>query len=247
MVNTLNHNIRLNDVNILMSTITNNWLDQAKTKLACGNGTFSSFEFRHIKLGIAIEDLLERDATILDSPIGLNSFTLGWIYNKIQCGVMLDGNMIAQAEVIVSSNNLSLTDTSVTSVIGSGSVYNLTNTQAAVNLGGTDPVIVLTAGRYLISAKLHVALAAATITTQSVTAKLRRTNNTAGDITDGSVNLGLPVVTTNTSVLSTIIIPDTYYETTSDDDSITLFAALSATAGAGQVTITGASIVAKRI
>jgi hypothetical protein len=131
---------------------------------------------------------------------------------------------------------------------GSGSVYALTDTAAAVNLGTDDPTITLgVAGTYLLFASAQLEYAAATITTQTAALKLRRTNNTAADITGSTVAIDLPVVTTLTHTVGIFQTPPVLYTTTEDDDAITIFANLSAAAGAGAVNVSDANIVAVRL
>lgn len=135
------------------------------------------------------------------------------------------------------------------SAYGVGTAYNLTNAQAAVDLGTTDPAIVLDApGTYIVRAAVHIAFNGATITTQTLSPKVRRTNNTAADLSVVPV-LDLPVITTLTHSYGIIQLPPFRYATPRSDDALAIYAALSAAAGAGQVEVQaiGTFITAERI
>lgn len=131
--------------------------------------------------------------------------------------------------------------------IAAGTVYTLTATSAAVDFGTTDPVVVLPyAGRWLLSANAQMDNVAATYASSRVlTLKLRRTNNTAADITGGSVVSQTGVTTTVTGQLWQATIPPTLYDTSNTDDSITLYADVSVIASAGSSTVTSARITAE--
>lgn len=130
--------------------------------------------------------------------------------------------------------------------IGAGTVYSLTNTAAAVVLGTTSPVATLTlAGRWFILAKVLLAYTGATVVTETATLKLRRTNNTATDITGSSIVIDLPVATTLTHTYGIIQLPSVVVTTANLDDSITIFGNISATLGAGTIDAgAGSSILA---
>lgn len=168
----------------------------------------------------------------------------GLTLEKTQCEL---DRLTDRVEVLEGADPESLADDRE-AVYGAGSVYNLTDTAAAINLGTTDPVITLGApGTYLILASAQLEYAAATITTQLAALKLRRTNNTAADVADSSVSIDLPAATTLTHTVGIFALPPVIYTTTNSDDAISVFGNLSAAAGAGQVTVSDASIVAIRI
>lgn len=135
------------------------------------------------------------------------------------------------------------------SVYGTGTAYSLTNTAAAVDFGTTDPVKVLDkAGTYLILAQINLAYNGATVVAETATIKVRRTNNTAADISVLPV-LDLPVATTLTNTYGIFQIPPFTYSTANTDDSITIFANVSAALGAGTIDAVaiGTSLVALKI
>ncbi|CAB4177959.1 hypothetical protein UFOVP1007_7 [uncultured Caudovirales phage] len=132
---------------------------------------------------------------------------------------------------------------------GVGTVYTFTNTATAVTFGTTNPSIVLdAAGTYLVSAQVHLAYAGATVVAETATLKVRRTNNTAADLSVVPV-IDLPVSTTLTNSYGTVSIPPFVYTTTAVDDAVTIFANVSAALGAGTITATaiGTSLVAVRL
>lgn len=134
-------------------------------------------------------------------------------------------------------------------IVGAGTAYTLTATSAAVDLGTTDPVLpaLAKAGTYLISgiAVLNY-VGASFASNRTLTFKLRRTNNTAGDLTGGSVAFGSGIVTTVTSS-QVVAIPPTIYTTSNTDDLVTLFADVSVLPTAGSATISAVNLTAVRI
>ena len=135
------------------------------------------------------------------------------------------------------------------SAYGAGTAYALTNTAAAVNLGTTDPAIVVDEpGTYLVQGYLHVARNGATVVAETATLKTRRTNNTAADIGPAIV-VDLPASTTLTDSLEQVAIPAFLYTTTNSDDALSLFGNVSAALGAGSIDIIaiGTALTAQRL
>jgi hypothetical protein len=130
----------------------------------------------------------------------------------------------------------------------SGTVYSLTGTSALLDFGTTDPSITIaTAGKYLIFTKANYKLTGATFAgTQTITTKLRRTNNTAADLTNASDVITLPIVTTTTNHAGSSAFPVIVYTATAGD-IIQVWGVLSATPSAGSVDCTNVSIVAVKI
>lgn len=132
---------------------------------------------------------------------------------------------------------------------GVGTAYSLTNTAAAIDFGTTDPAIVIDkVGTYIVYGQVNLALNGATITTETTTIKVRRTNNTAADIS-AVIVLDLPVTTLLTNTYGIFQIPPFIYTTTNTNDAIALFANVSAGLGAGTIdsTAIGTSIVAVKL
>ena len=129
-----------------------------------------------------------------------------------------------------------------------GTAYALTNTPAALDFGTTDPSLTLTApGTYRITGFINLKYNGATFAaSRVVTVKLRRTNNTAADITNGSVTLDTDIITTLTYTFSTVTW-EVIYTTTNSDDAITIFADVGTVPTAGSLDAVAASIVAHRL
>lgn len=134
------------------------------------------------------------------------------------------------------------------SVIAAGTIYTMTNADAAVAFGTTSPSLVLPqAGTYLLLSSAQLEAAGATITTQTANIKLRRTNNTAADITGASKTIDIPVMTTLTQTLGIFQLGPVVYTTTNTDDAISVYGSLSANTGAGTITVSAAQIVAVQL
>lgn len=134
------------------------------------------------------------------------------------------------------------------SVHAAGTAYALTATAAKLDFGTTDPSLTLTqAGTYLITAAVTLDYAAATFAAvRTATLKLRRTNNTAADLTNGSIALQTEIITTLTYTMEratwTIL-----YSTSNTDDVIEIFGSLDVIPSAGALNASAASIVAVRL
>lgn len=131
------------------------------------------------------------------------------------------------------------------SVYAAGTAYSLTSSAAALDFGTTDPALTIDKpGTYLIFGRASLKYNAATFAAnQSATIKLRRTNNTAADLTNGSTTATLRVITTITDSVGVLSLAPVIYSTTNSDDAIALYGSLSATPSAGSVDATEASIV----
>jgi hypothetical protein len=129
----------------------------------------------------------------------------------------------------------------------SGTAYTLTVTPAQLAFGTTSPSITIqNAGTYTIRAGIGVKYVSATYAgAQTVTLKLRRTNNTPADLTNGGRTVELPVLTTFTGgdVMTT---PEIIYTATAGD-IVQIFGSISATPSAGSVQTDSAEIVAVRV
>lgn len=135
------------------------------------------------------------------------------------------------------------------SVYAAGTVYSLTNAQAAVVFGTTSPSLTINAaGSYLILGQCELNYNAATFAAvRNATVKLRRTNNTAADLTNATVTAKTQIITTLTFTLDTLILPAVIYTTTNTDDIISLFGGLDTAPTAGSLDIVAASIVALKL
>ena len=133
-------------------------------------------------------------------------------------------------------------------IVGAGTAYTVTATAAAIALGTTSPVLpALAAGTWLITGSVVINCVGATFAAdRTITVKLRRTNNTAADLSNGSVVFGSGIKTVETSS-EVIPIQPTIYTTTRADDLVTLFADVSVLPTAGSLTISKANLTAVRI
>ncbi len=134
-------------------------------------------------------------------------------------------------------------------VYGAGTAYALTNTSALLNLGTTPLSVVLPSrGTWKISATVMLKAIAATTAAETVALKLRRTNNTAADLTGGALAAGtLPAMTTTNVTIGQYKLPTILYKTTNDDDVIEVWGSLSAALSAGDIKCTSGEILYEKV
>lgn len=135
------------------------------------------------------------------------------------------------------------------SVYASGTAYSLTNTAALLDFGTTDPSLTLTSpGTYLITARVRTDNNAATFAAvRNVTLKLRRTNNTAADLTNASTTFKTQVITALTFTNPTAIIPNIIYTTVNSNDIIQLFGSIDIVPTAGSIDAVESEIIAIKL
>lgn len=135
------------------------------------------------------------------------------------------------------------------SVYAAGTVYSLTNTAALLDFGTTDPSLTINAaGTYLIIARAKLDFNAATfVAVRTTTMKLRRTNNTAADLTNGSVSGKAQISISAQTFTFTDQAWSVIYTTANADDIIQVFGSIDTVPGAGSVDATAASIIAIRL
>lgn len=137
-----------------------------------------------------------------------------------------------------------------TTIAAAGTAYSLTATPAALDFGTTDPAITLTKpGTYLLLARAQLKYNGATFAAnRTVTLKLRRTNNGAGDLGGlGTITATTGIVTTITESFLDLTWHTTYQTVNSNDDAITIFGDVSVVPSAGSLDVVEASILALRI
>ncbi len=129
-------------------------------------------------------------------------------------------------------------------VHAAGTVYSLTATSAAVDFGTTDPGFTIAkAGRYRLGGTFTLKYSAATFAaSRAVTMKLRRTNNTAGDISNSTIVLDTDIITTLTYTFIRCALPDVIYTTANTNDAIALFGDVAVLPTAGSLDVTAASV-----
>lgn len=131
---------------------------------------------------------------------------------------------------------------------GTGTAYTVTNAAAAIVLGTTSPTITIDQpGTYVIISRARYELAGATFAaSRLLTLKLNRTNNSAADLTNGTVLYNTPIVTLLTSTMTELSIMTTY-TTLNTDDIVVLSTLVGTVPSAGSLTVNEASIVAYRL
>lgn len=153
----------------------------------------------------------------------------------------------------VTAGSVLLTDGSdknyALTVYAAGTAYALTATSAALNFGTTDPVVTLDkAGTYLLLAKVTLDYNAATFAaSRAVTLKLRRTNNTAADVSNSSLVVDTDIITTLSYTFGAFALPSVLYTTANTDDALTIFGDVAVLPDAGSLDAVAASIVAVRL
>ena len=138
---------------------------------------------------------------------------------------------------------------STLSVYAVGTAYQLTNTAALLNFGTTDPSLTLTSpGTYLLLGRAVLDYNGSTFAaSRVVTLKFRRTNNTAADITNGSMTIDTAIVTTITNTFGDFVLPFVIYTTANSDDIIQIFGDVDTVPSAGSLDAVGAEIVAIKL
>lgn len=143
---------------------------------------------------------------------------------------------------------LSLTTANQLSVFAAGTAYSLTNSAALLDFGTTDPSLTLNAaGTYLLLARAHLKYNAATfVANRTTTLKLRRTNNTAADLTSSTYTHTTGILTTATESFIDATWP-VLYTTANADDAIAIYGHVDTVPSAGSLDAVDASIVAIRL
>lgn len=129
-----------------------------------------------------------------------------------------------------------------------GTAYTLTATAAALDFGTTDPSITIDkAGTYLLLGGVNLKYTGATfVANRTVTAKFRRTNNTAADL-GTALSLTTRIITTITDEMGTFDLFPVIYTTANTNDVITVFGDVSVLPTAGTLDASQAFILAIRI
>lgn len=195
--------------------------------------------------GTGLLDLLKADAS--------NNTILNALLAK-KIGLNVNNAEIAKVDANgVTGTHFLLTDGSDKNynvpVYAVGTAYSLTATPAALDFGTTDPSIVLNkAGTYLLLGRVNVKYTAATFAaSRTVTLKLRRTNNTPADLSNGSMTALTDIITTLTYTMGVFNLPPVVVTTANTDDAVTIFGDVSVIPTAGSLDAVEASIVAVRL
>lgn len=129
-----------------------------------------------------------------------------------------------------------------------GTNYTLNTTSQKVDFSTTDPTVTITApGTYVIYANVKIEYAGLTTALNALNFKLRRTNNTAADLSNASTTFNVPAVTLLTGTGGDCDIPMVIYTTTNSNDVIEMWGNRSGGLTLGSIQVGEASIVAVRI
>jgi hypothetical protein len=132
---------------------------------------------------------------------------------------------------------------------GTGTAYTMTTTSAKVTFGTTSPTVTLGGpGTYRLTCNLTLDYNG--LTTLSLTPanfKLRRTNNTAADITNAAQTFRIPVLTLASQTGGNSYVPEIFYTTATTGDVIELWGGLGTAISVGSVTITNAYVTAVKM
>lgn len=132
-----------------------------------------------------------------------------------------------------------------TNAIGSGTAYQLTTTPALLNLGTTIPQITIPAdGNYILAAWVRYDYNAATFAAnRTVTTKIRRTNNTATDITGTTRSFLTEIITTKTFTAQGYVVALIPYAGTTGD-VLEVWGSVDTLPSAGSLDCVEASLIA---
>ena len=132
------------------------------------------------------------------------------------------------------------------STFGAGTAYQLTTTPGAVTLGTTSPAMTISqAGSWALFYFARVDFVGATYSAvKEATFKLRRTNNTAADVTNSAHTFIMPIVTTVDHTAGLLTIGPIPYVTANADDAIALYGSIEADPDAGEIDVTDAYVAA---
>lgn len=180
------------------------------------------------------------DAVIGGLNIKQDALVSGTNVKTINSQSILGSGNLAIAGAVTSASN-------TPEAVASGTIYSLTTSSAKVDFGTTDPAVTIPeAGTYLIYVNIKIDFAGLTTVLQTCNFKLRRTNNTATDLTGAITNVNIPAAT-----LLTGTGPDTdmrviKYTTTNSNDVIELWGNRQGVT-IGNINVSEASVLAVRI
>jgi hypothetical protein len=160
-------------------------------------------------------------------------------------GDQAPGTTMAAGSVVSPAGPWGLSDP--LTVYGAGTVYAITNAQAAVDMGTTDPSLTITTpGKYLIFSRVKIRNnAAATVPGEVVTINLAK--NTVA-ISGATAAWVCPAVVNGANYfLADLVLPPIVFTTAVATDVVALYAGASAVTNAGAYNVCEAEIVAQRI
>jgi hypothetical protein len=162
------------------------------------------------------------------------------------------GNTISAGAIVTPSGWQPAAPTGSTtdaiSKYGSGTAHTITGASfAAVTFGtsGAQEITLTTAGTWMLYARARVDYVAATFAAvRTVSLKLRRTNNTAGDVTAAASAFKTQIITTLTFTALELLIPVVQYVTALTTDVLQMQVAIDTDPTAGSIQIVEADLVA---
>lgn len=126
--------------------------------------------------------------------------------------------------------------------------YTLTNAVANVVLSANAAITITQPGRYMLRCVMKVNLSGATFAAnETLTFKLRRTNNTAADLANSTETWILPITTIESFTLGLLVLPEVIYDTLNSNDVIQIQAGLTTAPSAGQAQVVTVNLIAIRI
>lgn len=130
-----------------------------------------------------------------------------------------------------------------------GTAYSLTNSYAQLAFGTTSPAITIgKVGTYALYARVRLDYNGATFAAvRTVSLKLRRTNNTASDISNDVTSLLTQIVTAESSTLMTVALPVCIYTTANTNDALEIQGKVSTVPTAGNLDAVEAELIAVRL
>ena len=170
----------------------------------------------------------------------------------LNANVSLGSNNLSTSGTITSSS-YKLSDSSdknyTLSVYASGTAYSLTITSALLTFGTTSPSLTIDkAGTYRIYARAQVTRNNSShVSSHTISFKLRRTNNTAADITNSTTTFSDDAHSTSYETEHQDILPEIIYTTSNTDDIIQLWGVASSAGTGGTHDVDEACIVAERL
>lgn len=195
---------------------------------------------------------------VVGQPIfveGPATFTVASITNttEIEATFLGQTNDLAPAATVSSGAGVSpggIQGTIVQqNVFAAGTAYQLTATSALLDFGTTDPTLTLTGtGTYILFARVRYDYTGATFAaSRTVTTKIRRTNNSATDVTNGSVGWTTQIITTLTFTAAIVTIGPVAYTTSGAGDILQLWGDVSVVPSAGSLDAVEANLMAVKI
>lgn len=132
---------------------------------------------------------------------------------------------------------------------GTGTAYTLTQSSAKIDFGTSDPTITIPeAGTYLIFTNIKIEYSGLTTVLQTCNFKLRRTNNTATDLTGAVTNVPIGAATLLTGTGPDTDMKVVKYTTTNNNDVIELWGNRQNGIGiTGSINVSESSVLAIRI